>query len=636
MKINLKIKIKTGLWAFLVMGLGIFFVSFISAKINSREDTPINNSTTANVIQITTLENITPESFYFNKDPEKKLKISALAYTVADLETEEIILAKEQDKKFPIASVSKLMTAILTENLSKNEDETTTINLQALKTYGQNGNLHLNEKIKLNELLYPLLLESSNDAAEAIALHFGRNEFLKKMNEKAKEIGLTLTSFEDPSGLSAQNQSTSYELFKLAKYIRENQKDIFEKTTKKSYLNKKHKWFSNNQFLRQNEYEGGKSGYTDPARQTVIATFALPLGQIGNRHIGITLLQSPDRKKDVETILKYLNKYIYYGKESDKETAWVKQKYNIPEEIVPDFVKLSFAGDIMLDRGVKNSVLKNFGGDYSILFDNLKILKNADIAFANLEGPVSNQGKDKHNLYSFRMDPSITPALKGAGIDIVSVANNHVGDWGREAYVDTLANLKENEILYTGGGNTKNEAEEPTIVEKYGLKIGYLGFSDKGPIEMEASQDKAGLLLANNPRFDEIIKNASQKVDYLVVSFHFGEEYQTKHNARQEYLAHQAIDAGAKIVVGHHPHVIEDTEVYKNGFIIYSLGNFIFDQAFSANTMQGLLLEIKLKKDGSMFVTKNIVKLSRFFQPDKIIKGKEEKVKLQKTNIPKI
>jgi len=272
-------------------------------------------------------------------------------------------------------------------------------------------------------------------------------------------------------------------------------------------------------------------------------------------------------------------------------------------------------------------VIKNFGGDYGAFLGKLGILKSYDIVFANLEGPASDKGEDVHNLYSFRMDPSVIPALRGAGIDILSVANNHIGDWGLIAYADTLARLRENEILYTGGGKNLLEAEQPAIIEKYGKKIGFLGLSDKGPNNMAVQDETPGLLLANSPDFDAVIKNASKQVDFLVVYFHFGEEYQAKHNERQGSLAHRAIDDGAKIVIGSHPHMIEDTEVYKNGYIAYSLGNFIFDQGFSADTMQGMLLKIKLKTNGEMSVEKNIIQLNKLFQPDKIIKGKEEKIK---------
>ncbi len=145
--------------------------------------------------------------------------------------------------------------------------------------------------------------------------------------------------------------------------------------------------------------------------------------------------------------------------------------------------------------------------------------------------------------------------------------------------------------------------------------------------------------MASDPDFDNIIKRASAQVDYLVVSFHFGEEYQTAHNARQETLAHRAVDDGAKIVVGAHPHVPEDFETYSRkdctqsscaSFIAYSLGNFVFDQKFAQNTMQGMMLEVKLNRDGSMTVKKDITQQNAVFQIGSVVKGKEEKVVFKK------
>lgn len=306
----------------------------------------------------------------------------------------------------------------------------------------------------------------------------------------------------------------------------------------------------------------------------------------------------------------------------------IEEINKLPEIQYPNYVSMIFGGDIMLDRGVRAKIEKNFNGDYNKIFENIN-LKNYDIFFANLEGTASDKGKDGGGKYSFRMDPLVLPALKNIGINILSVANNHVGDWGRESYIDTLARLKENDILYTGGGNTSVEAEHPTIIEKYGMKIGFLAFSDKGPDWMKVTETKAGLLIASNPNFDEIIQNASNQVDYLIVSFHFGEEYQPIHDSRQEHLAHTAIDNGAKIIIGAHPHVIQDTEIYKNGFIAYSLGNFIFDQSWSKATMQGMLLEIKLYEDGNMIIKKNITQLNKFFQPAIAIEGIEEEIKFQ-------
>lgn len=623
MRLIFNTKIKFIFWIILTIIIGIFFAYFLLKNTDYDKIIGPQKNTAIALDSLTTKE--TAEYSYFIKTSKKPLSISAKAYLVGDLDTGEIILQKNEDKQFPIASVSKLITAFIAKE-STDQDDTTKVSKNALATYGENGNFKLGEKIKISDLLYPLLLESSNDAAEIIAEYFTREKFVKKMNQIVEKLELSKTSFEDPSGLSPNNKSTVYDMFKLIGYINQKEPELFQITTKRNYSNEKHNWFSNNQFLFKKEYTGGKSGYTDEALQTVVSTFLIPLSETSNRHIAIALLQSKDRFKDVENILKFLNKNVYYGGKSDN-IAWIKEKENVSEIYDQDYVNLIFGGDIMLDRGVESSVNKNFAGNFSALFEKLEILEKADIAFANLEGPASDIGKDLGNLYSFRMNPSVIPALKGSGIDIVSVANNHAGDWGRNAYANTLSRLKENEISYIGGEISESKAEIPVIIEKYGMKIGYLGFSDVGPEWMKAGEQQAGILLANNPRFDEIIQNASKQVDYLIVSFHFGEEYKTEHNVKQAYLSHRAIDNGAKIVIGTHPHVAQDTEVYKNGFIAYSLGNFIFDQGFSTNTMQGMLLEIKLNRDGSMSIKKNTVKLNKLFQPDKIIIGKEEKIK---------
>ena len=627
-------KIKLIFWGIFPVVLGasmvaLVFLVFEKIDLNKTENT-------ASVIQSFTAEK--PAYFYANKKSNTQPKVSATAFLVGDLDTGEVILSNNPDKIFPIASTSKLMTALVS-SLIMSKNDIAQVSKSALATAGTNGELKLGEKIKTSDLLYPLLLESSNDAAEVLAEHFTRTDFIAKMNQVAQTLKMSQTSYDDPSGLSQKNQSTVSDLFRLAGYLKKEKPEIIAITDKRSYSTKQHAWSNISQFLNDSGYIGGKSGFTNPAKQTVVSIFNLPLGKTGYRPIGITLLQSVDRHKDVETIVQYLKKNIYYGGLADANTDWVQNKLKMPEPKDPDFITFAFAGDIMLDRGVKNSVRKNFNNDYSKLFIKpglSEILKQSDIIFGNLEGTASDKGTDLGNLYSFRMDPEVVPALKGAGVSVVSLANNHIGDWGRIAFSDTLSRLTENEILYTGGGNDKNEAETPAIIQKYGMKIGFLAFSDKGPDYMEAETDKAGILLANDPNFDEIIKNASKQVDYLVVSFHFGEEYQTKHNARQELLAHKAVDDGAKIVIGSHPHTIEDTEAYSRkgctqssctSYIAYSLGNFIFDQSWSAPTMKGMLLEMKLNRDGSMTTTKDTIQLSSIFQPEITIKGKEEKVK---------
>src|SRR3989344_483374 len=124
-----------------------------------------------------------PTYFYFTKDPDKTLKVSAEAYLVGDLNTGEIILVKNEDEQFPIASVSKLITAVVTDEIKK-EGEIAEVSKRAVGTYGENGGLRAGEKIKVADLFYPLLLESSNEAAEVLAEHYDRESFIEKMNRQ--------------------------------------------------------------------------------------------------------------------------------------------------------------------------------------------------------------------------------------------------------------------------------------------------------------------------------------------------------------------------------------------------------------------------------------------------------------------
>lgn len=290
----------------------------------------------------------------------------------------------------------------------------------------------------------------------------------------------------------------------------------------------------------------------------------------------------------------------------------------------PEFenIKLTFLGDVMMDRGVETSVINNFGGDYNKLFENLSRIKDSDISFINLEGPVSDKGENVGSKYSFRMDPVSISALKNAGVDIVSLANNHAGDYSVAALIDSINRLHGENIKVNGAGTSYSEATELDIFSIRGKTIGFLSFTDVGPNWLSAKnresqaggEERTGILLANDSNFENIILEADKKVDYLVTSFHWGEEYKA-HNERQTSLAHKAIDNGADIVVGHHPHVIQDVEVYKGKPIAYSLGNAIFDQYFSAETMEGLVFEVEIGEDNILGYRKNIFKLSRSYQP---------------------
>ena len=282
-----------------------------------------------------------------------------------------------------------------------------------------------------------------------------------------------------------------------------------------------------------------------------------------------------------------------------------------------DPLTLMFVGDIMLDRGVKNMVYKKGDKDYKFPF--LKIrpyLKEADLLFGNLESVISDKGSKVGGIYSFRAEPQALEGLSFAGFDIVSVANNHVFDYGREAMEDSFLRLKEAGISYTGGGFTEKEAHLPVIKEAGGIKIAFLAYTDLAAPYWMAQEERSGIARLEKERMQEDVKKAAREADLVVVSFHYGYEYHTEPNAFQISVSRAAIEAGAHLVIGHHPHVIQPVEEYQEGYIAYSLGNFIFDQAFSEETMEGLILKVVLRDRKIAEVVPVKFKMNQYFQPE--------------------
>ena len=296
----------------------------------------------------------------------------------------------------------------------------------------------------------------------------------------------------------------------------------------------------------------------------------------------------------------------------------VPKRIIIEEEVEKKPIRIFLVGDIMLDRGVRYSVKNNAGGNYEFLFSELDWLKEADIVFGNLEGPASDKGRDLGNLYSFRMEPKVLDVLVDYGFNVLSVANNHAGDWGREAFIDTLERLDDKGIIYPGGGKNYDLARQVQIIEIEDIKFGWLGFSDVGPNWLRATENSSGILLASDPNFTNIIEQASKESDFLFVSFHFGDEYQTSANQRQRFLVEQAFSAGAQVVVGHHPHVVQEIIWQDNQLIAYSLGNFIFDQYFSKETMSSIVLELLILDGEIIEITEHYLKQNKEYRAEKI------------------
>lgn len=274
-------------------------------------------------------------------------------------------------------------------------------------------------------------------------------------------------------------------------------------------------------------------------------------------------------------------------------------------------ILLLFVGDVMLDRGVEWKVKQN-GEDWRWPFLKIAdVLKEADVAFANLESQISDRGVNVGSIYSFRADPKSIEGLIHAGFDVLSVANNHSFDYTREAFADSLLRLKHADIAYTGGGFTKEEAHLPVVKFVRGTKIGFLGYTNSGLAQWSASENQPGIAWVDWNTLEKLrqdIRAAKARVDILAVSIHTGNEYRTQPNEFQKTFAKTAIDEGADLIIGHHPHVVQPLEQYKQGWIAYSLGNFVFDQYFSEETMQGAILKVlvqdKQVKEATLLKTK--------------------------------
>lgn len=271
---------------------------------------------------------------------------------------------------------------------------------------------------------------------------------------------------------------------------------------------------------------------------------------------------------------------------------------------------LTAVGDVFLPgtvRFVDGKILKSDEQKGGTVFDQVApYFRKSDVNFCNLEAPLSEKGTPQAGRYAaFRSYPSMVEVLKKGKIDFVSVANNHSIDYGWEALSDTMDLLKKNGIGACGAGKNLEEARKPALVEKNGLTIGLLSYTANvnTPLGFKAGQERAGLAPmrispfflpdhTNKEDIEEMKRDVRQwkaSVDFLVVSFHWGISEGGTHTVslHQKVIAHHAINAGADLILGHHPHALQAVEIFKNKPICYSLGNFVFalEEGFPRETM---------------------------------------------------
>ncbi len=255
-------------------------------------------------------------------------------------------------------------------------------------------------------------------------------------------------------------------------------------------------------------------------------------------------------------------------------------------------------GDILLGRKLGEMMYKS--NDYTLGFARMQgQLASADIAFGNLEGPFCDRGPYPPEGMIFHVRPEAIGGLERAGFDVMNVANNHVGDAGEDCIGFTLDHLRKSKIAAVGAGRDYEEAHRGEVVERNGLRVAFLGYTyaarnDNSPEAQQKLQKKSVPVVAGrspeNVRRD--VAAALTRADVVIVSLHDGAEYSQRVAKETVDFAQAAIDAGATVVLGHHPHVPQRVEPYKDGWIFYSLGNFVFQQNTPAATKTALMARL--------------------------------------------
>ncbi|KAF0819668.1 MULTISPECIES: CapA family protein [unclassified Cytobacillus] len=266
---------------------------------------------------------------------------------------------------------------------------------------------------------------------------------------------------------------------------------------------------------------------------------------------------------------------------------------------------MTMVGDVMMGRHVEE-VTKRHGADY--LFRHVKPYFDAsDYVSGNFEHPILKDDVNKYEKAEksihLRTDMDAIHAVKNAGFTVMNLANNHLMDYGEEGLRDTLDVFDRYNMEYVGGGENRKEAKEHINYQDVnGVRVATLGFTDAFVEGTIATKDRNGLLSANPDVLFDMIEKAKNEdhgnADLVVVNVHWGQEYDTEATPRQKALAKAMVDAGADIIIGHHPHVLQSFDVYKDGIIFYSLGNFVFDQGWT-RTKDSAMVQYNLTEDGT-------------------------------------
>jgi poly-gamma-glutamate capsule biosynthesis protein CapA/YwtB (metallophosphatase superfamily) len=252
--------------------------------------------------------------------------------------------------------------------------------------------------------------------------------------------------------------------------------------------------------------------------------------------------------------------------------------------------RLLLGGDVMLARGV--ALVANARGDPSgPLREIAPFLSAADIAFVNLESPFSDEPAIMPHHMIFRAAPEMIGALKLAGVAVVSIANNHIRDCGPHGLEFTLRLLRQNGIAAVGAGVDSESAHRGAVIVRNGIRFGFLGYTfDQANGNHKDSDDRIAMLDPARAALD--VSALKSRADVVIVSMHAGVEYRPRPDLSQQVFARAVIEAGASVVAGHHPHVVQSVERTGSAVAFYSLGNLVFDQFQRKETQAGEIAEV--------------------------------------------
>jgi len=273
------------------------------------------------------------------------------------------------------------------------------------------------------------------------------------------------------------------------------------------------------------------------------------------------------------------------------------------------YVRFIAVGDIMLGRGIDNRISKN-GPEWA--FKNLSnCLQTADVLFGNAEFSSITASSPTTRGYVLGASTTTIKSLQCAGFDIVSLANNHTLDYGRKGLVSLIDELDKLKIMYVGGGKNYFDAQSPKVIEKNSIKICFLAYSLFFEDNKDIDKTLPTLAMFSEEKMEKDIEIAKSSASIVVVSFHWGVEYSSSPTSYQRKVAHLAVDCGANLIIGHHSHVIQGIEIYKDTMILYSLGNFIFDSK-NEKTKEGLVFQCSISSSNISGVSLLPIYISKF------------------------